>query len=161
MMQSRGRSFRGTRATKTIPRLRARNISVCCTMMYTGMLHYQKQDRAFNKESFLVFLDGLFAKLAEKGMRNVKIIMDNVPFHRAGEIKGKITSFGHVWNHLLPYSPFLNPIENMFAEWKNMIRSLEYHSEQELLNNIDSTFSMLSGKHCLSYYRHMLNMVAR
>jgi transposase len=161
MRQHRGRALRGKNAVKVVPYIRSRNISICCAMLKNRAFHYRKQNHPFNIEHFSTFLDELFQKFSEEGMKNMLIIMDNVPFYCSEEIKEKILSASHLWIYLPPYSPFLNPIENMFAEWKQMIQSLESQSENELLNTIDSTFYTISDEHCHNYYIHMLNMATR
>jgi transposase len=161
MRAHRGRSLRGTNAVQIVPHLRCRNISVCCAMLKHGTFHYRKQDRAFNTESFLLFLDELFKKLEDVGMSGMVIIMDNVPFHKSEVVKEKIISSGHLWGYLPPYSPFLNPIENMFSEWKQMVRSSNSQCEASLLDSIDSSFERISGEHCHNYYTHMFNMALR
>jgi transposase len=37
---------------------------------------------------------------------------------------------------LHPYSPFLNPIENMFSKWKNLVKRLNPCNEEALMDFI-------------------------
>ena len=45
--------------------------------------------------------------------------MDNVAFHKNISVKEIIKDKGHEFCYLLPYSPFLNPIENMSSKFEN------------------------------------------
>jgi transposase len=47
--------------------------------------------------------------------------MNNIRFHRSVVIRVGIESKGHVLLFIPPYSPFLNPIENLFSKWKQLV----------------------------------------
>ncbi|KAI5151711.1 hypothetical protein ENBRE01_2329 [Enteropsectra breve] len=85
--------------------------------------------------------------------------MDNVPFHKCRNIRDLITVSGHRFVLLPPYSPFLNPIENMFAQWKDYVKRLRSNSNEELLSNIQVGFLQISGTNCANYYRRMLSFL--
>jgi transposase len=70
--------------------------------------------------------------------------MDNVKFHHTVSIKEKILSKGHIVIYLPPYSPFLNPIENLFSQWKQLVRNSSPNNEDEL---IETTFRNISNVH--------------
>ena len=48
--------------------------------------------------------------------------MDNVAFHKTGDVQNFLIGEGHELVFLPPYSPFLNPIEHTFSTWKAHIR---------------------------------------
>ncbi len=62
---------------------------------------------------------------------------------------------------LPPYSPFLNPIENGFAQWKQIVRSTRISNETELPTNIENASRLLLREQCNNYYRHMLEFIPR
>ena len=49
---------------------------------------------------------------------NAILVMDNVPFHHSQSVCTFVERAGHQIKFLPPYSPFLNPIENAFNQWK-------------------------------------------
>jgi transposase len=159
MRSTRGWAPVGERATQVVPGLRTRNISVCCTMSRNGAFHYRKQSCPFNRETFGVYLDELLAKFERVGLGKVVIIMDNARFHHYMEIREKILSKGHGLGYLPAYSPFLNPIENMFSQWKQLVRSSNSSNEDELLQVIDESFERISGEQCSNYFLHMLDVL--
>jgi hypothetical protein len=161
MRSTRGRALKGQRAIHVVPNLRTRNISICCTMSKCGTFFYKKQIRPFNSESFGEYIDELLGKFEEMGLENVVLIMDNVRFHHSQEVLRKIVEKGHTYRFLPPYSPFLNPIENLFAQWKQLVRDCRPRNENELMDMIDSCFLEITNEHCLGYYRHMLDMILR
>jgi transposase len=156
-----GRAPRGQRAVQTVPNLRTRNISMCCVMSKRGIFFYKKQPRPFNTETFKVFLRDLLIKFNEYNLKNVVLIMDNVPFHHSRDVHEIICDTGNILKFFPPYSPFLNPIENLFSQWKQLVRSGCPQSVEELLNLIDSSFNSINGEHCCGYHRHMFDMISK
>jgi transposase len=161
MRITRGRSFKGEKAVKVVPALRTRNISICCTMSKNGTFFYKKQTCPFNTSTFISYIDELLEKLRECDIRRAIIMMDNVRFHHVASIKDKIISAGHIPDYIPPYSPFLSPIENMFAQWKQLVKRGNPMNENDLLGIIDSSFREISSQHCENYYNHMLNVLEK
>jgi transposase len=159
MRSRRGRSPKGRRAVQTVPNIRSRNISVCCTMSKNGTYFYKKQGRAYNTETFGEYVNELLQRFEDDGLEKVVLIMDNVRFHHNDEIKQKIIDKCHYLGFLPPYSPFLNPIENMFSEWKQAVRRCRPENETQLLSLIDSGFEKISDVNCSNYYKNMMEMI--
>jgi transposase len=103
----------------------------------------------------------LLRKFGENGINNAILIMDNVPFHKCREIRERIMASGHTLLLLPPYSPFLNPIENMFSQWKEKVRRGNPRCEDELLYLIDWKFEEITPANCKNYYLRMLGFVNR
>ncbi|KAI5152178.1 hypothetical protein ENBRE01_2629 [Enteropsectra breve] len=157
----RGRSLAGTRVVQTVTALRSKNISVCCVMNIDSILKYSAQNRAYNNDGYLVFSEEFIRELGNRNIEMATIIMDYVPFHRSTVISNVITSTGHRVEYLPPYSPFLNPIENLFSQWKQCVRSLNLESEEQILSYIENSSFLILSTHCRNYFIHMLSFMAR
>jgi len=155
-----GRSLRGTRAVEYVSALRNRNISVCCGMSKTGIVKYVMQTSPFNAISFTAFIDILLDHF-EQIHGVCCIIMDNVPFHKCNSVKNAIESRGHSVLLLPPYSPFMNPIENMFSKWKQHIRQARATCEEDLFSLIEDIENVICPSDCASYYRHMFSFIPK
>ena len=81
-----------------------------------GITNSITQTMAFKTTSFSEFMDELLAKLDELQFKQAIIIMNNVAFRE------KFNQENRKLMYLPPYSPFLNPIENLFSKWKLLIR---------------------------------------
>ena len=81
--------------------------------------------------------------------------MDNVAFHKCTTIKEFIIASGHTVRYLPPYSPALNPIEEAFSKWKNVVRRSNCMSSDDLSVAIESGFDSITTDDCDGYYRHM------
>jgi transposase len=68
--------------------------------------------------------------------------MDNVGFHKNKIIKDLINK-KHQHTLLSPYSPFLNPIENVVGEWKNKLNELKHRNDEEVMVAIDKSAEMM------------------
>ena len=92
-----------------MPNSRGRNITIMA-IDEGGIVHKSVSLESINLERFLDFLDTLLHKLEEPSV----IVMDNVQFHTNGKVKDAVESFGHSLLLIPPYSPFLNPNEEIF-----------------------------------------------
>jgi len=90
-----------------------RNISLCCMISSGAVEKFELTEGSYNRELFMVFLVscsniGLF-------QNNAVLIMNNVRFHHCKEIKDYLQLEDVTVMYLPPYSPDLNPIENVFS----------------------------------------------
>ena len=87
--------------------------------------------------------------------------MDNVTFHKNKEMKAMVEAKGHIIIFLPPYSPFLNPIENMFSKWKQPIRAKRPDNETQLFELNNNVHLTVSGDDCAVFSRHMLGFLPK
>ena len=113
--------MRGTRSVQIVPGLRTRNISVCCAMSKNALVKYLSKTTPFNTVSFESFIESLLDRCEELHAGPVVIVMDNVPFHKSVVLRQAIERRGCMVQLLPPYSPFMNPIENIYQYIKQYI----------------------------------------
>ena len=161
MRTSRGRSAVGTPAVLVVPQIRSRNISVCCAISKNGIVYYKSQDFAFNSQTFGIFLIELIEKLRINNSNNFIFVMDNVRFHKTLEIRNILAEKNIGVQYLPPYSPFLNPIENMFSKWKEIVKRINPTNETQLIDGIKNGSSLVTSNDCDGYYRNMIRYILR
>jgi transposase len=103
------------------------------SMSSIGVEHFKVLESNGNTANFLAFLRELFQRLANSRRENCILVMDNVRFHRVKEVRDAIQDAGHEVVFLPPYTPFFNPIENMFHQWKSIIRNRAPNTDGELM----------------------------
>jgi transposase len=157
MRRNRGRSERGTPARVSVPRLRSKNITVMAAISYNQLNHYKIMEKNGDRFSFLEFL----TELNEKIPPHSTIVLDNVRFHRCQEIVNFVVNSGHQLKFLPPYSPFFNPIENFFSQWKALVRQRAPKSDQELLAAIQTIDTRINETMCNNYVRHAFHNALR
>jgi transposase len=69
-------------------------------------------------------------------MKGHYIVMDNAPIHTAKKIDELITRRGYMPIYLPPYSPALNPIEQLWAIVKNKIKRSKFEDKEDLVTRI-------------------------
>lgn len=161
MRTGRGRSEIGTQANMIVPQIRSKNISIVCAMNKNGLIYYEHSLRAINQESFIAFIEQLKLKIRHIGIRSAVFIMDNVRFHKTESVMNAINDLTTQAMYLPPYSPFLNPIENMFSKWKEITKRSNPQNEEELLNTIASGSNLVTSSECQGYFRHMCSYIPR
>jgi transposase len=150
-----GRSLVGTRAYKRKRVIRGRNYSIACAMSVNSLYLYKIQDIPYNSDHFVNFLNQLFFHLSEDNITGGYLIMDNVRFHHTEEVTHLVTAHGHNAVFIPPYCPFLNPIEEMFSQWKWFVKRSQPISEDQLYEAVHNTSEEISADNCLNYVKHM------
>ncbi|KAF7685898.1 hypothetical protein CDIK_3353, partial [Cucumispora dikerogammari] len=107
------------------------------------------------------FLDELFIVLRNRGMEDSVLIMDNASIHKTNEVKRLLELSGFDFLYLLPYSPFLNPIENMFSKWEKHVKRGNPINEVDLFNLIFQGASLISSTDTDGYYMNMIRYIVR
>jgi len=98
------------------PNVNSINKSVCSCVTSKGNIIFNIQNKPYTKITFLNFLKTL------NFSENTIILLDNVSFHHSKIIKNY--DIDKKWNlmYIPPYSPWFNPIENVFSVIKNHYR---------------------------------------
>ena len=157
---SYGRSEIGKRANVTVRAIRGKNYSVCCAMSRTGVEFYQAQEKSYNAIDFIDFIKQFLEYLPNGSVKKHYLIMDNVPFHHNNQIEEMILEKNHELIFLPPYSPFLNPIENLFNQFKFYVKRLSPSTADEVFNAIENASQVISAEDCENYWRNMLKYVS-
>ena len=157
----RGRSLKGKSAYCFVSAARSRNISVVAAVNKNGIIYSKIHDRAVNGEDFKVCLEELNSSYILKGIENPIIVMDNARIHHYKGLQDLIVRENLDLKYLHPYSPFLNPIENVFSVWKNLVISKQCKNENELKVAIKECFLEINPQHCDSFYRKMLGYITK
>lgn len=80
------------------------------------------------------------------------VIMDNLGSHKAKAIREAITAAGaKVW-FLPPYSPDLNPIEQIFSKIKHWMRMAQKRTMEETWMHLGSLIGTITSTECANYF---------
>lgn len=153
--RKKGRSLLGTSPIRVVRQIRSRNLSVCSAVTNGGMLDYKLMFKAFNTISYAEFIRALIENLERNRCTGFSFIMDNVAFHSSSIIRSLIEEAGHFCVYLPPYSPFLNPIEEVFSKWKAVVRSLNILTEDDLVDGIRLGFRSITNEDIQGYMAHV------
>jgi transposase len=82
------------------------------------------------------------------------VILDNLSSHKDGNAARLIAEAGAKLLFLPPYSPDLNPIEMMFAKFKELLRRAEARTVEALWTTIGQLLDKITPPECNNYVRH-------
>lgn len=150
-----GRSQIGTTPRKTVRAIRTKNYSISAAVSKDRLLYYEVKNESYNGERYLNFIEDFLNIMRSQNLNDMILIMDNLPVHKMQPIKNIVEQNGHILRFLPPYSPQLNPIEEVFSKWKNTIKNLNPNNFQELEAAIENGYNSISCDDCRAYFRHM------
>jgi len=81
-------------------------------------------------------------------------VLDNLSSHKVAGMEKAIEAVGACVLYLPPYSPDLNPIENVFSKLKTMLRKLKLRSMPELWKKLGQLCDICSPDECKSYFKN-------
>ncbi len=79
------------------------------------------------------------------------VVMDNLPAHKVAGIKEAIRAAGASILYLPAYSPDLNPIEQLFAKLKALLRKAAARTQDALWDTIGSVLDAFTPAECQNY----------
>ena len=79
------------------------------------------------------------------------VVMDNLPAHKVAGVREAITAVGASVLYLPPYSPDLNPIEQMFAKLKALLGKAAARTREALWTAIGNLLSAFTQDECRNY----------
>ena len=82
------------------------------------------------------------------------VVMDNLSSHKVAGVKAAIEGAGAALRYLPPYSPDLNPIEQVFAKLKTLLRRTQARTLEALWTAIGSLLERFGLDECKNYIRH-------
>ena len=82
------------------------------------------------------------------------VIMDNLAAHKVAGVRQAIEACGATLIYLPPYSPDLNPIEQMFAKLKTLLRKAAERTVEATWQRIGSLLNRFTPQECANYIRN-------
>jgi transposase len=102
-----------------------------------------------NGETFLAWVLPFLVPILRPG--NI-VLMDNLSSHKVAGVREAIEAAGAVLRYLPPYSPDFNPIEQLFAKLKTLLRKAAARTVQTLWHAIGHLLAAFSPAECANYF---------
>ena len=106
-------------------------------------------DGAMNGEAFTAYAETLLAPTLNPGDI---VIMDNLPAHKVADARAAIERTGATLMFLPPYSPDFNPIEQVFAKLKALLRKAAARTIDTLDAAIATALDAFTPNECANYF---------
>ena len=82
------------------------------------------------------------------------VVLDNLAAHKVDGVRQAIAAAGASILYLPPYSPDLNPIEQLFAKLKALLRQAAARTKEDLWSIIGRLLDAYSPAECTNYLNH-------
>ena len=151
MVPHYGRGPRGQRVIGRVPRGHWKTLTFVAGLRAGSITAPFVIDRAMNGKIFQVYLSECLIPTLSTGDI---VVMDNLPAHKLVAVRKMITAAGATLLYLPPYSPDLNPIEQVFAKLKALLRRAARRSIDGLRNQIGVLLDQFSEQECRNYFRN-------
>ncbi|KII70224.1 hypothetical protein RF11_08286 [Thelohanellus kitauei] len=143
-----------------VPAPVCKNVFLVVAMNKYGILYHKIHEQAVNGDDFKELLRNLNSICNEKDIFTAILIMDdkiiprNLDLVEYPEMSIKI-------EYLPPYSPFFNPVANVFSLWKNKIARDNPSSEVQLRELMVAKFEEITSVDCEIFYQKMWNHIGK
>ena len=108
-------------------------------------------DGPINGESFLAYVEQVLVPTLRLGDI---VIIDNLGSHKGKAVRRAIRAAGARLFFLPPYSPDLNPIEQVFAKLKTLLRKAAERTVEATWRRIGALLDAFSPQECANYLRN-------
>ena len=108
-------------------------------------------DGPINGRSFQAYVEQILVPALNPGDI---VIMDNLGSHKGKAVRKAIRAAGAKLFFLPPYSPDLNPIEQVFAKLKTLLRKAAERTTDDTWKRIGQLLDAFSPAECANYLRN-------
>ena len=105
-------------------------------------------DGPINGEAFRAYVEQLLVPTLRPGDL---VVMDNLGSHKGKAVRKAIRAAGAKLFFLPPYSPDLNPIEQVFAKLKHLLRKAQERTVEATWKRIGELIQCFSPQECANY----------
>ena len=108
-------------------------------------------DGPINGELFTIYAEQVLAPTLVKGDI---VILDNLGSHKGQAARNAIRATGAHLIFLPPYSPDLNPIKQVFAKLKHLLRDAQPRNVDATWRKVGELLDLFSPEECANYFRN-------
>jgi transposase len=148
MTRTHGRCAKGKRLIAKAPRGRWRTLTFLAALRSDRIDAPCVIDGPINGRSFLAYVEQMLVPALSPGDI---VIMDNLGSHKGRAVRKVIRGAGAKLFFLPPYSPDLNPIEQVFAKLKTLLRKADERSVETTWRRIGKILTTFSAAECANY----------
>lgn len=148
MTRLRGRARRGQRLRMKAPFGHWGTQTFIAALRHDGLTAPWVIDRPMNRQIFEAWVETQLAPTLKPGDM---VILDNLSSHRSEKASAILKQRGAWFLYLPPYSPDLNPIEQLFAKLKHMMRAAQPRTVEETWRKVGALLDIISPAECANY----------
>lgn len=151
MARTRGRGPRSRRLIGKLPYGHWKTTTFVAALRNDAITAPFVIDKPMNGTIFRAYVERCLAPALSPGDI---VVMDNLSAHKVDGVRQAIEATGATLLYLPPYSPDLNPIEQVFSKLKALLRKAAERSVPALWDRIGELLSAFSSAECANYLRN-------
>jgi len=148
MTRTHGRCAKGRRLVAKVPHGRWKTLTFMAALRVDRIAAPWVIDRPTNQCNFLAYVQKVLVPSLQAGDI---VIMDNLRSHKSPAVRQAIRAAGAKLFFLPPYSPDLNPIEQVFAKLKTLLRKAAERTVEATWKRIGTLLDVFSPLECANY----------
>lgn len=151
MTRRYGRSPVGQRLVGSVPQGHYQTTTLIAALRLKGPQAPWMFDGPMDGELFLAWVkQGLAPMLQPDDV----VILDNLSTHKVAGVREAIAAAGARLEYLPPYSPDLNPIENLWSKVKQKLKSRDPRTSGQLFEAAGAAFDTVTSADCQGFFLH-------
>lgn len=151
MTPLRGWAVRGKRLIGKAPFGHWNTMTFVAALRHDGIVAPWVIDGPINGETFRTYVEQVLVPALRP---HDIVILDNLGSHKAPAIRAAIRAAGARLFFLPAYSPDLNPIEQVFAKLKHLLRKAVERSKETVWRRIGTLLDQFTPQECENYLRN-------
>ena len=148
MVRRYGWGPRGERLVDAAPHGHWRTTTFVAGLRASGIIAPLVLDGPMTGEAFRAYVEQFLAPALSRGD---VVVLDNLATHKVAGVGEAVAAAGASLLYLPPYSPDLNPIEQVFAKLKALLRKAAKRTRETLWTTIGNLVSTFSPAECRNY----------
>lgn len=148
MTRRYGRCRRGARLVAKVPHGRWRTLTFLAALRHDRIAAPCVIDGPINGASFRAYIEQFLVPTLSPGD---VVVMDNLGSHKGQAVRRLIRSAGAKLFFLPRYSPDLNPIEQVFAKLKTLLRKTDPRTTEATWRGIGNLLDRFTPQECANY----------
>ncbi len=149
--RTRGRAPRGERVAEAVPHGHGRTTAVMSAVRLAGPFAAATPDGPVDADALRAYAAGVLAPRLRPGD---VAVMDNLSSRKAPGVRAAVEAAGARLAYLPPYSPDLNPTENMWSQVKAHPRAAAARTADALGAAVDAALAAVTPSDCAGFFRH-------
>jgi transposase len=151
MARRHGWARRGTRLVEPAPHGHWRTLTFIAALRHDRLAAPCVFNGPINGRRFQAYVEQCLVPVLKKGD---VVIMDNLGSHKGAAVRRAIRAAEAHLLYLPPYSPDLNPIEQVFAKLKHLMRHAAERSVEATWQRIGHLLDRFTPDECANYLRN-------
>lgn len=148
MTRTHGRAPKGARLLAKVPHGHWRTLTFLAALRADAITAPCVIDGPINGAIFLAYVEQILVPSLRQGDI---VIMDNLGSHKSQAVRAAIRKAGARLIFLPPYSPDLNPIEQVFAKLKALLRKAGERTVEATWKRIGKLLEAFTAAECANY----------